>query len=368
MPQMLTRRGARELTQTLDRVASVLQAQSAVLGIDPKIATDFAYRSDLLSDAIEGTAVRNYPRLAEVLEQDGDEAFLKGFGDDQVDQSELSDRAEGDMFSVDKFAALLTEAEASLKTSASKLPEVMVQGYDGFTDQIRQLEVLSTQAQELDAQIQAAVGPLLEKSKGLEKEIAVVHDTIKKEYKENLTAIGNVTIERKTALVEARAMLKVSAVKRSLNDVQVELLASVTEKYGKEIAEYIATTQAALQDVNKNMRVAFQGFELEARALDKTASSKQAGLADLLSRFQDFLSKSWKKLVSVVQHAATLVAGASKQADRTHVEFMKTCKELSSVTASSKRAGEEAPEKKEEPAKDEESDKTASFGFNLFAV
>ena len=52
----LTRRGALQVTSSLDRVAHVIQQNFAVLGIDQKIATDFAYRCDLLSDAIERRA------------------------------------------------------------------------------------------------------------------------------------------------------------------------------------------------------------------------------------------------------------------------------------------------------------------------
>jgi hypothetical protein len=60
----LTRRGARNVTATLDRIASVIQENPEVLGIDPKIAMDFAHRCDLISDAIETTAAINYPRKA----------------------------------------------------------------------------------------------------------------------------------------------------------------------------------------------------------------------------------------------------------------------------------------------------------------
>ena len=61
---MLTRQGARRLTSMLDRIASVIQDHPGVLGINNKIAKDFAYRCDLLSDAIETRAVQNFPRQA----------------------------------------------------------------------------------------------------------------------------------------------------------------------------------------------------------------------------------------------------------------------------------------------------------------
>ena len=61
---MLTRKGARRLTSMLDQVATVVQGNPSVLGVDGRIAADFAYRCDLLSDAIETRAVNNFPRQA----------------------------------------------------------------------------------------------------------------------------------------------------------------------------------------------------------------------------------------------------------------------------------------------------------------
>jgi hypothetical protein len=313
----MTRAGARGLTSTIDRIASTFQKYPEVLGMDAKIAMDFAYRCDLVSDAIEGKAAANFPAdsigdSAGVLEGDGDEPYMS-----HIDGNESSELSEVEA----KMASLLAEAEQFLGLDKEAADSVTVQGYDQFTAQIRQLEELTTKAQELDAQIQAAVGPLLKEKAGLDKNLKKVHETIKKEYKDNLSAIGNVTIERKGALVEARAMLKVAQVKRTQNQVQAELMAAITEQYGAEVAEFIKTTEDALRDTKKSMRVAFQGFELEQRA-SKTASSKEAGLADMLARFQNFLLKGWSKMVQVVSNAARLVAGAGSSVGKVHNEFV----------------------------------------------
>lgn len=61
----LTRNDAREITASIDRIANVVQRNPDVLGIDPKIASDFAYRCDLISDAIERTAISNFPKKAD---------------------------------------------------------------------------------------------------------------------------------------------------------------------------------------------------------------------------------------------------------------------------------------------------------------
>lgn len=68
----LTREGARNLTSTIDRVASAVQENAALLGIDPKIAMDFAYRCDMISDAVETQAVANFPKNADVAEEIGE--------------------------------------------------------------------------------------------------------------------------------------------------------------------------------------------------------------------------------------------------------------------------------------------------------
>lgn len=52
----MTRKGARSVTQTLDRVASLFQQEWKTLGVPERIAQDFAYRCDLLSDRVERTA------------------------------------------------------------------------------------------------------------------------------------------------------------------------------------------------------------------------------------------------------------------------------------------------------------------------
>jgi hypothetical protein len=57
----LTRQGARNLTAALDNIAQVVQHRATLLGLDKRTATDFAYRCDLLSDAIERTASANFP-------------------------------------------------------------------------------------------------------------------------------------------------------------------------------------------------------------------------------------------------------------------------------------------------------------------
>jgi len=78
----LTRRGARNVTATLDRIATLLQQSPGVLGIDPKIAMDFAHRCDLISDAVETTASINFPVTA--ADEEGMSLPNDGWDADQI--------------------------------------------------------------------------------------------------------------------------------------------------------------------------------------------------------------------------------------------------------------------------------------------
>ena len=68
----LTREGARNLTAAIDRIASSVQNHAGLLGIESKIAQDFAYRCDLISDAVETQAISNFPKYADVAEEIGE--------------------------------------------------------------------------------------------------------------------------------------------------------------------------------------------------------------------------------------------------------------------------------------------------------
>lgn len=208
-----------------------------------------------------------------------------------------------------------------LRLAASKMPDILVQGFEGFTDQVRQLDMLSTQAEELQARIDALVGPLLQEKAGLDKDIKKVHEEIKDAYKENLTAIGNVTIERKTALVQANAKLKVVARKATLDSVQAELLSQVAEKYGADVAAFISTTADALREANRSMAITFQGFELEAR-VSKTAATKSAGIVDALTKFQSYLMSKWRAIVATIKTAFQVVTASANKVEKSHSALM----------------------------------------------
>lgn len=73
----LTRRGAANVTTDLDKIANLFQNRAAALGVPEKIAHDFAYRCDLLSDHIEKYANRLAAESDESEEEDTSETASK---------------------------------------------------------------------------------------------------------------------------------------------------------------------------------------------------------------------------------------------------------------------------------------------------
>ena len=347
----LTRGGASQLTAALDKIANTVQKNPAVLGIDTKIAQDFAYRCDLISDAVETTATINYPKQAEaaveeigaetkgpIYEEDADPDLKGQFT--QAEFSELTRLEDKDalgnaanskvLASATALARLLEAAVAeeededeamdSDKEAASKLPEVYVRGYNGLMKQVRVLSELEDQINELNAQIDAAVGPLVSAKSKLSKEQKKIHTEIKKEYKDNLTKIGNVTVETKSKATRAAAMLKVAGRKGTMDSQFDALIAALEEKFEIEIQEFAKQTMETLRENNKTMTVSFKGFELEDKLADM---GKTAGLADMLTKFQDWLVRSYKRMIRFINNAGQVAEAQGKDIDRAYNDLEK---------------------------------------------
>ena len=98
----LDRASARQLTETIDKVASTLQNNFESLGLPQKVALDFAYRCDLISDAVEKKAINKEGEAAvqelgaettgPIFEEDADPDIKGQFT--QKEFSELTEMAE----------------------------------------------------------------------------------------------------------------------------------------------------------------------------------------------------------------------------------------------------------------------------------
>lgn len=352
MSQLLTRRGARELTEALDRVASVVQENPEVLGIDPRVARDFAYRCDKVSDWVEEKAASNYPREAsedqadsKALKEDADpksddqnkpDAFdSKKAADEEgmsvepdgegYDATEIADQVSGPLEgdADEPYMATFTESEfheLADRQESGSLPGVDKMAYfselDGHIDRLGEISIRS---QELEAQLSASVAPLMKGGK-LSKDAEKAHSEVASSYGKALKSLDKAADDWRRKLISARAKAK-------------------ADEFG---AEGIAVSAAglfadnmdsALNDLEKNLRLFFQGVALENRALNgRMASDKTAGPADLMARFQTHLMKSWRRMVQVADNVDTIASAGSKDLERAMKEMQGLTKGASSTS------------------------------------
>jgi len=192
--------------------------------------------------------------------------------------------------------------------------------------------------QQVKAEIEAATSELQRKKKDLDKEYDAAVDKLKNAVPEEINAQGRVVIERKTALVEAMAIMQVKRTKRNLNQVQAELLVSVAEEYGDEVAQFIKVTTSALRDQNKKMSVVLEGFSLEERTLS-ASTDKEAGILDALSKFRNWLVGGVQKLINFFSTATRMVTGAGKNVEKVHGKFLKEVKAIEKMGSTASDEG-----------------------------
>ena len=400
MPDVLTRKGARNFTETVDRVASAVQTKHGLLGIPQDVASDFALRCDLIADAVELRAAANEP-LTEIdddpeskdqnkpetyesgdksakdgeeddespddktgkkaapewplqpgkdetgdsvepagsadphwnanavgdqrpgpFKSEPDEAFMAGEFTQQEFQ-ELRDKQQaGQLPGVDaKLASEFMRLSYEIDKSAGREPEIL-QGFAGFTGHIRRLGEIGTELEQNKAQIEAIAGDLLRKKKDLDKEYDAAVKKLKDAVPKEIEAQGRIVMERKTALVQATAIMQVKRNPRTMNQVEAEMLRAVAEQYGDEVAAFIKVTTKTLRDQNKKMSVLVEGFSLEDRTLS-ASTDKEAGLLDALTRFREWIVKGFGKMISFFSTATRIISGAGKNCEKAHDQFLK---------------------------------------------
>jgi hypothetical protein len=346
--EQLSRRGARDLTETIDRVATCIQASHTILGIDPKIASDFAYRCDLISDAVETTAVVNDPleKAAEGKEAEwaADEIGAETKG--PIYQKDPSPYLK-DQFTQEEFHELGDMVEgkdpqgvANAKVLASDDEDVvkMATAVDAVLEATNSLELIAAM-EDLNTEIgdesdKVARGKLpgyspmqlkaeIDRLSDLRKEI-VTHtkqfeDAIKrlsaleKEEKSGLANLkkaaqqmrekGKYVFEAEQALLEFTAFLqdKTPGIaqmiedpddpKSKYGDKAGDFFGRVAGKLGQEVADTVSTIyEETKQDLTHTV-MAVRGLKI----VQKTASipegvAKTAGLADIAVAIKDWLA------------------------------------------------------------------------------
>ena len=330
----LTRTGARQLTSAIDRVAECVQINHTVLGIDPKIATDFAYRCDLISDAVETTAVSNHP-LDKNAEYAADEIGAETKGPIYEEQPDPVLKGE---FTQKEFQQLTDEVEGSSSpagvANGKKLAAAVdaVLASDNSLDLITAMETLNTELS--DESDKVARGKLpgyspmqlkqeIDRLSDLRKEI-ITHtkqfeDVIKrlsnleKEEKAGLAALkkaagqmrekGKYVFEAEQSLLEFTAYLsnKTPGIaqmienpndpKSKYGDKAGDMFGRIAGQLGQEVADQVAVIYAETKEDLTHVTMAVRGLKI----VQKTASlpagaAKTAGLADIAVGIKDWLA------------------------------------------------------------------------------
>ena len=118
----LTRQGALAVTTDMDKLATLFQHNAEILGVPAHIASDFAYRLDLLSDHVEQHAIRMAAEAGEEVEPEAESADKKA-----AESEPEADKAEEPKADADKTAAAKKadfDAGSIAKTVAGPLEEL----------------------------------------------------------------------------------------------------------------------------------------------------------------------------------------------------------------------------------------------------
>lgn len=417
----LTRRGAANVTTDLDKIANLFQNRAAALGVPDKIAHDFAYRCDLLSDHIEKFASRLAAEEGDEEAEDeapataGKKAAVDEMGtsvepdpDNQgFDANAIGDEVAGPLeiitppdepwmnthFTQEKYVALTQKQQsgelaanaaagkadpklASIDASLAKLAKLAAVGT--LTDiqaeaAIKKLIELDTALTEVEAEIEQLAGAALTKQKGLEAE----HKKILEQIKDNLpqTIVGQKAqiLKVRTAIIKytkspERKRPGFEQMKSTegvdLDDPSKkggDLIGRIEAQLGAEIAKQVAVIADAVWEELTHIRPVVRGLKYEVANAPKTASRHTAGVLDTIIRFRSWLESQVGKIMSLFGLGSKAIDGAAKSLMASLGEAEKA---LSKV-ASKKSEDVEIAEEVEEAPKS--SSKKAGFGYDLFA-
>jgi len=412
----LTRRGAANVTTDLDKLANLFQIRAAALGIPEKIASDFAYRCDLLSDHIEKHATRLAGESDEEAEDDDFETASKKAAIDETgtsiepgpdnngfDANQIGDEVAGPLdiitppdepwmaghFTQEKFVSLAEKQQsgelasnaaagkadaklASLDASLAKLAKLAAVG--PMTDMqaelaIKKLTELDAALSEAEAELEVLAGAVLSKQKGLDAE----HKKILQALKDALPT--TIKGQQATILKVRSAIIRYHKVPErkppgyeqmkspNVNDPKEKggaLFLRIEEKLGAEIAKQVEIITETVKEELSHLSTPVRGLKYELENVSKTASGKSAGVLDMVIKFRSWIASQIGKMMMLFKLGSQAIDGAAKsitdaiaKADDEYAMVSKTAKSKKSEDVVAD--DEDAP-----PAK------KANAGYNLF--
>ena len=413
----LTRRGAANVTTDLDKLANLFQSRAAALGIPEKIAQDFAYRCDLLSDHIEKHATR----LAGEEEEEEVETASKKAAIDETgtsiepgpdnngfDANQIGDEVAGPLdiitppdepwmaghFTQEKFVALADKQQsgelasnaaagkadaklASLDASLAKFAKLAAVGT--MTDvqaelAIKKLTELDAALSEAEAELEVLAGAILAKQKGLEAEHKKVLQNLKDNLPQTITGQKAAILKVRSAIIKyTKSPERKPPGYEQMKSLNVEdakekggaLFLRIEEKLGAEIAKQVEIIAETVKEELTHLVAPVRGLKYELENVSKTASGKSAGMLDMVVKFRSWIASQIGKMMMLfklgsqsIDGAANAIASAFANAEDEYAMVSKTAKSKKSedVVADDE---EEAP-MKASPAKKANSD------YNLF--
>jgi hypothetical protein len=412
----LTRRGAANVTTDLDKLANLFQSRAAALGIPEKIASDFAYRCDLLSDHIEKHATRLAGESDEEAEDEESETASKKAAIDETgtsiepgpdnngfDANQIGDEVAGPLdiitppdepwmaghFTQEKFVALAEKQQsgelasnaaagkadaklASLDASLAKLAKLAAVGT--MTDiqaelAIKKLTELDAALSEAEAELQVLAGAILAKQKGLEAEHKKILQNLKDNLPQTITGQKAAILKVRSAIIRyTKGPERKPPGYEQMKSTDVEnikekggaLFLRIEEKLGAEIAKQVEIIAETVKEELTHLSAPVRGLKYELENTPKTASGKSAGVLDVIVKFRSWLASQIGKMMVLFKLGSQAIDGAAKSITdaiaNAEDEFA-----MVSKTAKSKKSEDVVADDEDAPPA-----KKANAGYNLF--
>jgi hypothetical protein len=336
MASKLTRRGAANVTTDLDKIANLFQNRAAALGVPDRIATDFAYRCDLLSDHIEKYA----RRTAAVDETDG--SVEPGPANQGFDANEIGDLKAGPLevitppdepwmageFTQEEFVSLREKQQsgelaanaaagqadpklASLEESIAKLAKLAAMGTMTDTQAeaaVKKLLELENALTEVEAEIEKLAGAALTKQKTLDAEHKKVLGMLKENLPQTIVGQKAQILRVRTAIIKYTKSPERkrpgfeqmrSTDTESLKEKGGDLLGRIEAELGVEIAKKVSIIADTVFEELTHIQPVVRGLKYEVENAPKTASARTAGVLDVILKFRAWLGDKIGQIMSL---------------------------------------------------------------------
>jgi hypothetical protein len=368
----LTRRGAANVTTDLDKIANLFQSRAAALGVPEKIAHDFAYRCDLLSDHIEKYAART---AAEEGDEEAEEeapatagkkkkaavdetgtSIEPGPDNQGFDANEIGDLKGGPLeiitppdepwmageFTQERFVSLREKqqsgelaanaaagkadpklASSSLEASLAKLSRLAAVGT--LTDMqaenaVKELLRLENALTEVEAEIETLAGAAIAKQKGLEAEHKKVLTMLKDNLPQTIVGQKATILKVRTAIIKytkspTRKRPGFEQMKsrdtESLDEKGGDLFGRLEAELGAEIAAKVALIADTVYEELTHIQPVLRGLKYEVENAPKTASARTAGVLDVILKFRAWIGSKIGQIMSLFKLGTGAIDGAA---------------------------------------------------------